>query len=77
MNHKRFDKFIVVDENNKPMTFFKNQFCYNETETNRRPFAIDLYSYKEAKQLMQVSKEFRETSGFKETEYFLMPVNKQ
>lgn len=77
MNYRKFKFYIVVDSKDKPMTFFENQFCYNDTEDNSRPFAIQLYTRREAMRLINKSIEFRKSLNFNIGEYVLMPIQNQ
>jgi hypothetical protein len=74
MNYKRFQYYIVVDGENRPMSFYNDQFCYNDTECTSRPFALSYYTLKEARKLIKKTIEFRNSNNFSIDEYFLMPI---
>jgi hypothetical protein len=75
---KNPDKYIVVDENNKPMAFEEDQFCYVPSMGRRvgRPssFKLESYSKEEAMRLIKKSHEYREKNNFSYTELYLMPI---
>lgn len=74
MNYKRFKKYIVVDENYCPMSYDRNQFVYCNTEQNRRPFPVKIYTLKQAKELIKKTCEWRAKQGFLMGNYYLMPI---
>ena len=77
MNYKKFNYFIVVDKNYKPMSFVEKYriFCYCDSELNGRPLPCQLYTKKEALLLIDKSTETKRFKGSSIIEYFLMPVN--
>lgn len=74
MNFKNYKKYIVVDEDNRPMTFEVNQFCYCTNHQGRNPFPVNLYSYEEAMELIKKTIEYRTKNEFSIGTYNLMPV---
>lgn len=74
MNYRNYTHYIVVDSNRKPMSFHDNQFVYNESDRHRRPFPVQLYTHKEAKDLIKKSTDYRLKNNFSPTKYMLMPV---
>lgn len=81
MNFKRFKHYVVVDEDNKPMSFqwmnnkqTEGQFCYCSNHHCRRPSPILMYEKKEADILIRMSIMYRRRKGFTVGTYNLMPV---
>lgn len=74
MNFKKFKKYIVVNEENRPMSFKGNQFVYCQTHHNRSPFPLKLYSKEQAEYLIKKTVEYRIRRGFNVTDYNLIPV---
>jgi hypothetical protein len=79
MNHSKYKKYIVVNENGMPMTFQKDQFYFAENEKRRRPLAVQIYSHEEATELIKKSVEFRLKHNFSLANncYTLMPVGRK
>ncbi len=77
MNIKRYKKYIVVNEDYKPMTFQDEQFVFNEIHLNRNPFPVVLYTYEKATELIKLTIEYRIKNNFTLGEYYLMPVAPQ
>ena len=69
--------YIVVDAKDRPMTFYDDQFCYNDTEHSRIPFALEYYTRKEAQRLIKKTIEFRTKNDFYIGEYILMPIQNE
>lgn len=81
MNYKRFKRYIVVDEENRPMAYEDygkklGQFYYCQSERNRRPFPLKTYTFCEAKKLIKKTHAFRRSNFFQEQtdKYYLMPI---
>jgi hypothetical protein len=80
MNHKKYKKFIVVNELGKPMTFVSldktgGSFLLCQTELSRRPLAAKSYTLKEARKLIEITKEWRTKKDYPVRSYILMPIN--
>jgi len=71
----KYSKFIVVDEDNKPMTFQDGQFCYNtDSDWQDEHFAIKSYTKAYANRLIFISKTYRKSRKFDVPRYKLMPI---
>ncbi len=77
MNLKNYAKYIVVDIDQRPMTFCERQFYHADDETHRLPLAIELYSEKTARELIKKSIKYRISQNFPIGEYLLMPIGKK
>lgn len=75
-NINDFSRFIVVDEDNKPMAWDKDQFCYcTNSHWQDDHFPIRTYSKKYAMELIKRSIAFRKKNKFVDLgDYLLMPV---
>lgn len=71
----KYKKFIIVDDNNKPMSWEQNQLCYC-TNNNWKDihFPIKLYSKKRALELILKSNKWREKQGYSLNNYSIMPI---
>lgn len=72
-------KYIVIESGSgRPMAFADDQFCYAPPKKQHRGrplnFMLETYTEEEAKELMQLSRDFRSRNGFSLTEYQLMPI---
>lgn len=85
MNSKKYRFYIVVDCDNRPMTYQRQstkggQFVYCSSERHQSPLPLHVYSYKTARELIARTYKFRTDSGidvFKKDEtLYLMPVKK-
>lgn len=77
MNFNNYKKYIVVDDDNRPMTFVDDQFCYCNTHHARQPLGVQTYTHKRATELIRKTVEFRIKRNFHVGEYSLMPVGKK
>lgn len=77
MNHKRYKKYIVVNEFGRPMTFLGDQFIYAETERRRSPVALQSYTHEEAKDLIKQTVEYKIKNNFSVGEYWLIPIGRR
>jgi hypothetical protein len=70
-------KFIIVDENDKPMTWQERskQLVYTSKRGNSRLF-LDSYTEKEAHDLIMQTIDNRKKWGMDTNGYYLMQLNK-
>ena len=77
MKLKEFTHCIIVDENDRPMTysFLDKQLCYctNETWKDEHNF-VEIYTIKEARKLINKTNKHRRLMGDGESLYRIMPV---
>lgn len=65
--------FIIVDENNRPMSWAVNQLCYCNDETwQDTPHLLTAYPESWAKRHIAASIEYRKDNGLSESTYKLM-----
>lgn len=64
-------KYIVVDSDERPMTFDGQQLCYVSTD-KRNKFYLQTYTQKEAEKYILKSKHFAHRNHLKPMKYFLM-----
>ena len=69
----KFTHFIIVNENNKPMSFDGDQLCYNSTD-RRLKFGVQIYNEDQANKAIELSIKFRNKHGFTIQGYKKMPV---
>lgn len=74
MNIKNYKRYIVVDEDYKPMAFDGDQFVYCHISINRNPLSVKTYSYNKALSLIRETIDYRLDNNFKVGGYHLMPV---
>lgn len=74
-------KFIIVDEDSKPMSWDQgsHQLCYNDDERwrgehNDAPFPLTIYSKKQALEVIRKSLRNRKRWHMSIDNYYLMPV---
>ncbi len=77
MNLKSYKKFIIVDEDNKPMAFSGDQLCYCHNQKAPVQFALQAYPLKTAQALIKKTIAFRRRHGFSIGKYYLMPIGKK
>jgi hypothetical protein len=79
MNYEHYKRYIVVDENNRPMSFLKDQFCYTDTEESRNPFSLQSYTLEKARELIKKTIEYRTANNYlsPDEQYILMPICKK
>lgn len=68
-------KYIIVDENNKPMTFQYEQLVYVYTRGFSRLY-LAMYTEEQANEVIRKTVEFRTKNNFDVGDYHLMPLKK-
>lgn len=72
---ENFGKVIVTDEDNRPMRFDGEQFCYCTDSTwEDEHFALKVYRKLYANQLISKSRNFRKKNNFSITNYKMIPI---
>lgn len=75
MKALEYKKFIVVDEDDRPMAFDGDQLCFCHTEDwQDDAWPVRIYSKETARRYIKKSIEFRKKNGFSDGQYKLMPV---
>lgn len=68
-------RFIVVDDEDRPMSFQEPQFCYVPRKPKRGKIAyLETYTEAEAERLIEKSKKWTIKNNASDINYFLIPV---
>ena len=71
----KYTKFICVDENDRPMSWDGDQFCYcTSSHWQDTHWPIQIYSRRKAWELIQRTIKYRKENKFSIQDYRVMPV---